>query len=47
LLARQTLPGEPNTLAAVTGAEHNVCGGQITPGNNWAQLLQQISAWTR
>lgn len=47
LLARQTLSGEPNTLAAVTGAEHNVCGGQITPGSNWAQLLQQISAWTR
>ena len=47
LLAKQTLLGQPNTLAAVTGAEHNVCGGQITPGNNWAQLLQQMSRRTR
>jgi len=40
LLARQTLLGEPNTLSSVTGASHNVCGGQITPGNNWANLRQ-------
>ncbi|MDQ6996421.1 MAG: anhydro-N-acetylmuramic acid kinase [Mariprofundus sp.] len=47
LLARQTLLGEANTLAAVTGAEHNVCGGQITPGENWQDLLQSIPAWIR
>jgi len=40
LLARQTLLGEPNTLSSVTGGSHNVCGGQITPGNNWADLRQ-------
>jgi len=47
LLARQTLLGEPNTLAAVTGATHNVCGGQITPGANWQQLLNSMPAWIR
>ncbi|MDQ6996401.1 MAG: anhydro-N-acetylmuramic acid kinase [Mariprofundus sp.] len=47
LLARQTLLGEANTLAAVTGAEHNVCGGQITPGENWQELLQSIPTWIR
>jgi len=47
LLARQTLLGAPNTLAAVTGATHNVCGGRITPGANWQQLLQNILSWIR
>ncbi len=47
LLARQTLAGDANTLAAVTGASHNSCGGSITPGDNWQALLQQIPAWTR
>ncbi|MDX8405562.1 MAG: anhydro-N-acetylmuramic acid kinase [Mariprofundus sp.] len=47
ILARQTLRGECNTIAHVTGADHHVCGGQITPGNNWAQLLQAIPQWTR
>ncbi|RLL51598.1 anhydro-N-acetylmuramic acid kinase [Mariprofundus sp. EBB-1] len=47
LLARHTLMGTPNTLAAVTGASHNVCGGQITPGNNWASLLQTIPVWNQ
>lgn len=41
LLAQQTLLGRNNTLAEVTGAQHAVCGGQITPSNNW----QQVSQW--
>jgi len=41
LLTEQTLLGKNNTLAEVTGARHPVCGGQITPGNNW----QQVSQW--
>jgi anhydro-N-acetylmuramic acid kinase len=44
ILARQTLMGETNTLPEVTGASHAVCGGQITPGANWQQLLQSIRA---
>jgi len=47
LLARQTLMGKPNTLPRVTGASHAVCGGQITPGNNWQELLQNIPSWIR
>ncbi len=47
VLARHTLMGSPNTLAAVTGANHNVCGGQITPGSNWASLLQVIPNWNQ
>ncbi|ATX82733.1 anhydro-N-acetylmuramic acid kinase [Mariprofundus ferrinatatus] len=47
ILARQTLMGEPNTLCEVTGAAHAVCGGQITPGKNWQELLQAIPAWIR
>ncbi len=47
MLAKQTLLGEPNTLAAVTGADHAVCGGNITPGLNWHRLLQDIPHWTR
>ncbi len=47
LLARQTLMGSANTCAAVTGATHDVCGGQITPGNNWQALLQHIPTWIR
>jgi len=43
LLAKQTLLGLPNTVPAVTGATHAVGGGQITPGNNWSEIL----AWTR
>ncbi|MDX8381969.1 MAG: anhydro-N-acetylmuramic acid kinase [Ghiorsea sp.] len=38
LLAEQTLQGKPNVISAVTGALHDVCGGQITPGNNWQQV---------
>ncbi|PCI42752.1 MAG: anhydro-N-acetylmuramic acid kinase [Proteobacteria bacterium] len=41
LLAQQTLLGKNNTLAEVTGAHHAVCGGQITPSDNW----QQVSQW--
>jgi len=47
LLARQTLMGKPNTIPQVTGASHAVCGGQITPGHNWQELLQDIPAWIR
>jgi len=47
ILARSTLSGEHNTLSAVTGAAHSVCGGRITPGDNWAALLQDIPRWTR
>ena len=47
LLARKTLQGEINTLSAVTGATHSVCGGQITPGDNWQALLQSMPSWTR
>ena len=47
VLARQTLMGLPNTLPAVTGARHAVCGGQITPGANWAELMQTIPKWIR
>jgi len=45
LLARHTLMGSPNTLATVTGATRDVCGGQITPGNNWPALMQNIPEW--
>lgn len=41
LLAQQTLLGKNNIIAEITGAHHDVCGGQITPGNNW----QQVSQW--
>lgn len=43
LLTKQTLLGKHNTLATVTGANHAVCGGQITPGNNWPSLSQWIA----
>jgi anhydro-N-acetylmuramic acid kinase len=39
LLAERTLLGKTNTFAAVTGALHDVCGGQITPGKNWGSIL--------
>ncbi|MDX8387521.1 MAG: anhydro-N-acetylmuramic acid kinase [Ghiorsea sp.] len=39
LLAERTLLGKPNTFSAVTGALHDVSGGQITPGRNWASIL--------
>ena len=42
LLAQQTLLGRNNTLAEVTGAQHAVCGGQITPSNNWLQVSQWL-----
>lgn len=45
LLARQTLAGRPNTVPAVTGASHAVSGGQITPGDNWPMVIEQIRAW--
>jgi len=47
ILAKQTLGGKNNTLSTVTGAKHDVCGGVITPGGNWPQLLQHIPTWTR
>ncbi|WP_167632505.1 anhydro-N-acetylmuramic acid kinase [Mariprofundus ferrooxydans] len=47
MLARATLTGEHNTLSAVTGASHDVCGGEITPGDNWTTLLQELPHWIR
>jgi len=47
MLAMQTLCGSANTLAAVTGASHDVCGGSIHPGANWPLVLQDIPTWTR
>jgi len=47
MLAQQTLCGAANTVAEATGATHPVCGGSITPGNNWCDLLRDIPAWTR
>lgn len=41
ILAYQTLTGKSNTLASVTGASHDVCGGDITPGNNWTALVKK------
>jgi len=42
LLAKYALLGKANTMAQVTGARHDVCGGQITPGENWPQVVQWI-----
>ncbi|MDQ6972461.1 MAG: anhydro-N-acetylmuramic acid kinase [Mariprofundaceae bacterium] len=47
ILAEQTLRGASNTISTVTGASHAVCGGNITPGSNWPDLLHDIAAWTR
>ncbi len=47
ILAEQTLRGEANTIAEVTGAAHPVCGGMIAPGRNWPALLASIPQWTR
>lgn len=47
MLARATLTGEHNTRSAVTGASHDVCGGEITPGHNWKALLQELPLWIR
>ena len=40
VLAERTLSGESNTLSAVTGALHDVSGGQITPGKNWKEVIR-------
>ncbi|MDQ6975558.1 MAG: anhydro-N-acetylmuramic acid kinase [Mariprofundaceae bacterium] len=42
LLADQTVRGQVNTHPAVTGARHATCAGQITPGKNWLQLMQNL-----
>ena len=47
VLAQKSLCGEVNTLAGVTGAGRDVCGGGITPGDNWPTLLQHLPAWIR
>ncbi len=47
ILARETLLGRPNVLPSVTGATRATVGGQITPGDNWPELLAQLSSWTR
>jgi len=44
ILAHRTILGQNNILSAVTGARRDVCGGTITPGNNWPELLLN---WTR
>lgn len=41
LLAHETWHHRPGTLAALTGAQHNSILGQITPGSNYATLIQQ------
>jgi len=43
LLARNTLTGRSNTVPAVTGAAHAVVGGEITPGNNWPDVINMIN----
>lgn len=47
LLGWHTLLGKPNTLASVTGASHDVCGGEITPGDNWPAVLEELRTWIR
>ncbi len=47
MLAWHALLGRPNTLAAVTGARRDTCGGSITPGDNWPAVLEAVRAWTR
>ncbi len=47
ILAHQTLRGANNTLPEVTGATHAVCGGIITPGENWLTLLHQLHERSR
>ncbi len=43
LLGWHTLLGNTNTLPEVTGARHAVCGGHITPGENWSKLLKDLN----
>ncbi|OIO71757.1 MAG: anhydro-N-acetylmuramic acid kinase [Zetaproteobacteria bacterium CG_4_9_14_3_um_filter_49_83] len=40
LLGQACIAGQANTLASVTGADKNVCGGKISPGNNWPEIMQ-------
>ncbi len=42
MLAYRTILGQSNTLSAVTGARRDVCGGVITPGENWPSLLYRL-----
>ncbi len=44
LLAKHTLLGMANTVPEVTGASHAVVGGQITPGDNWAETVKWIQS---
>ena len=46
LLARETLLGRPNTVPAVTGAQHAVSAGQITAGDNWPDVVAWIHSLT-
>ncbi|RMF78223.1 MAG: anhydro-N-acetylmuramic acid kinase [Chloroflexi bacterium] len=41
LLGYQAWHHRPNTIAAMTGAAHDVVMGQITPGANYVSLLQR------
>ena len=47
ILAHRTILGQSNVLSAATGASRDVCGGVITPGHNWPELLRQLSDWIR
>jgi len=47
ILTHRTMLGRNNILSAVTGARQDVCGGSITPGNNWPELFQQLPNWIR
>jgi len=42
LFAWYNLQGKYNSYASVTGAQQNVIGGIIAPGNNWATLMQHL-----
>lgn len=42
LLAHATIQGKANSLARVTGASYDNCGGKISPGSNWLPLMQSL-----
>jgi anhydro-N-acetylmuramic acid kinase len=42
VLAHETWHARPSTLPALTGADHPVVLGQITPGTNYVELIRRI-----